>query len=352
MQARHEDVVAAFYARVMQRVCAAYRDLDPKDNARIAELVAQRWSHRVTSYTGIAFPDTLSNAMDIDIGAPLMRDFCSVTAYSGSTATTGGGGGVEDDNTVAIDVAPAATVEAAHASEHAVLDDTVEEDMPKTLPPPPLIAGVGDPAAQIMAPSPQPRSIFAKMMGAKRKIAQMDGAIDGESDGDNGDGAASADHTIDNDAAPPTPPRDFGPLTTPASDVVAVLVPAWSLPVTGFPTQLSARFSKFALRSRQRDFYGKLSAIILTLTRPIVATDAILPGHVLWMYGAHQSSSNTNLKDGMVQVVSQQSRARSDEIHVMLADGEIVVVPTSCTRRFYEVLVAKGTVRFNLSHQH
>lgn len=36
-----EDVIAAFYARVMQRVCVAYKELDARSNADVAALVEQ-----------------------------------------------------------------------------------------------------------------------------------------------------------------------------------------------------------------------------------------------------------------------------------------------------------------------
>lgn len=175
-------------------------------------------------------------------------------------------------------------------------------------------------------------------MGIKRKISQLDGADDDDESDDIGKADGGA-----------TPPRDCGPLTTSNSDVVAVLAPVWGLPVSSVPTQLSARFSKFKYRPKQRDFYGKLSAIILTLTRPLVSSDIVLPGHLLWMHDERDADQGAGKQHGMVQVV-RHSSAQLDDVHVRLADGSIVVVHKSCTQRFYEVIVAKGIAQFQSQH--
>lgn len=200
----------------------------------------------------------------------------------------------------------------------------------------------------IVSRSGASQSIFAKMLGAKRKISQMDGANDDEEDGDHNNDTIA---TTEDSELPGSPSTDSASqvLTTSSSEVSAVLNPVWGLPVSGFPTQLSARSTRFRFRSSHRDFYGKLSAIILTLVRPLRARDIIHPGHLLWLHDECASTDASGSKGGVVEVVSLSSE-RLDDILVKLSDGRAVTVNKASTQRFYEFIIAKGLVQLEALH--
>lgn len=190
------------------------------------------------------------------------------------------------------------------------------------------------------------QSIFAKILGAKRKISQMDGANDNE------DGDSDHNDTITTEQSEhlgsPSSDSVSQVLTTSSSEVSAILNPVWGLSVSGFPTQLSARSTRFRFRSSHRDFYGKLSAIILTLTRPLRSRDIVHPGHLLWLHDERASTDGSG-KGGMVEVVSLSSE-RLDDILVKLSDGTMIIVNRASTQRFYEFIIAKGLVQLEALH--
>lgn len=173
----------------------------------------------------------------------------------------------------------------------------------------------------------------------------MDGAQDDDNDELEGnDPTSPAAESIDDETTEVTgSTASATALMTPSSEVAAVLNPVWGFVVSEFPMQLSAEHSKFEYRQRRRDFHGKLSSIILTLTRPLRPSELVHAGHILWLKDARAFANES--KGGAVEVVGSSSES-PESIVVKLPNGSSVTVAKEQLQRYYECIVKKGKVWF------
>ncbi|TYZ66394.1 hypothetical protein PybrP1_001215 [[Pythium] brassicae (nom. inval.)] len=276
-----DALVAGFYARVVQRVCADFCERDPSANAAVAALLAEKWRERIECYTGVPVaPD----ALEPDVADRPASERASGDAEAAGSATQR---------------------QSASAANH--------------IAPP----GSG---------SRHPQSVFAAMLGGKRGISQVDGA----------QAANEEEEKADSDEAPATDRAAASrALTTPSREVAAVLNPVWGFAVSDFPMQLSALHTKFEYRRRRHDFYGKLSAIVLTLTRPLRPREPVRAGHLVWL--SDERAFPAESKGGAVEVL-RASCEGSDAVVVKLPGGASATVARPQLCRFYECIVKKGVV--------
>lgn len=194
-------------------------------------------------------------------------------------------------------------------------------------------------------------------LGEKRKLSQLDGADGDDDDGSESDAsrrrqdiraaqarAEPSDAPSSDDERERERSRLNRALTTPSSEVAALLAPVWGLPVSAFPTQLSSQYVQFRYRAKQRDFLGRVTAAVLTLTRVLAPRDAVRPGHVLWLYDTNVFAA-TERKGVVVEIV----RVESDALVVNLPDSTTCTVDRAHVQRFYERIVRSGTLKITSS---
>lgn len=176
----------------------------------------------------------------------------------------------------------------------------------------------------------------------------MDGVhapSDDDNDEDYNDEDAEEEEEDDDsdDVAATRRPAPSSTLTTPSREVAAVLAPVWGAPVSAFPMQLAAEHTKFEYRRRRRDFYGKLSAIVLTLTRPLRPSELVRAGHLLWLSDARTFPAAES-NGGTVEVLHTSSDGSDAAVVVKLPDGASATIARPQLARFYECIVKKGVV--------
>ncbi|KAL3668981.1 hypothetical protein V7S43_006269 [Phytophthora oleae] len=344
-------VLEAFYARVIQRVCASYRDKSELPADEAIERLQQKWQEKLALYTGNRLQ---SNEITDNTGDDVLAVESTEEAPSSSDSD------VESSDGFSVSSSSSSS---SSSSESEVAS---EQD-------------IGRPSAQL----PTTRSsIFAKMLGGKRKLNQLDGSASDEEEGQDdvvqelqlqdldtstmlletfvqeasGDEADDSDSEtegkVEIDGAQrgeeeteeeqvPSSPAD-------SSSSTSLLVSAEDLsPVSGLsgmnlPLQLAAEYSKFNHRGKRRGYFGELDAIVLTWPSCLGANETIHPGDLIWCC---PDADRGFLGEGeLVKVVSLGDTL--DELRIQHSDGMEATVRRSLVGRLKEFLIRKGSVRF------
>lgn len=333
----HADTLEAFYDRVMQRVCEAYREEDEEQDAEAIEMLEQKWREKLLQYIGHPRSDSV-----------LMAGTAAATQAPSST---------DEDEDFAVSSGGSS----------------------------PDVAGptIGQPSATLSDAPPAPSSVFSRMFGGKRKLHQLDGAIsdDGEETESKSTGSPMSDTLLamiddlhDNGAedqhsqthsesgsANPTVPTETASdsglnsdeeekgddAEQEADESTAALVSEEDLvPVSGlagsdFPLQLAAEYSKFKHRGKRLGYFGVLRGIVLTWPSRLSSSDTVQPGELVWCYD--DAVSGLNGGAGLVEVLSVDEILH--EVRVKLPDGTEAITFTTQVRRLREFLIREGTVR-------
>ncbi|KAL4105491.1 hypothetical protein PRIC1_003554 [Phytophthora ramorum] len=331
----HVATLEAFYTRVMQRVCSAYCEESELPAEEAAKLLQQKWKQKMELYTG-------------------------EQQRSSSTAQDNGISVVETVNDSDVE----ASEEDADRLSSSPSSSSEEEAEAATT------QVVGRPSAQVpTAATSTTSSIFARMLGGKRKLHQLDGAASDEEDAvewqdaavqeqqdlqgqstvarevsptvvqdtEDGRGESSSSDTQetlelfqpssadeeekdaetqqDNEEVPSSPAKS----TASASLLVSAedIAPVSGLSGSELPLQLAAEYTKFGHRG-----------------------ETVLPGELIWRY-----SDDSSGEGGLVKVLSLGDTI--DELRVELSNGSVATVQTDRVHRLKEYLIRKGSVRLH-----
>ncbi|KAL4133025.1 hypothetical protein PRIC2_003352 [Phytophthora ramorum] len=354
----HVATLEAFYTRVMQRVCSAYCEESELPAEEAAKLLQQKWKQKMELYTG-------------------------EQQRSSSTAQDNGISVVETVNDSDVE----ASEEDADRLSSSPSSSSEEEAEAATT------QVVGRPSAQVpTAATSTTSSIFARMLGGKRKLHQLDGAASDEEDAvewqdaavqeqqdlqgqstvarevsptvvqdtedERGESSSSdtqetlelfqpssadeeekdAETQQDNKEVPSSPAKS----TASASLLVSAedIAPVSGLSGSELPLQLAAEYTKFGHRGTRRGYVGELQAIVLTWPSRLGAGETVLPGELIWRY-----SDDSSGEGGLVKVLSLGDTI--DELRVELSNGSVATVQTDRVHRLKEYLIRKGSVRLH-----
>ncbi|CAI5737605.1 unnamed protein product [Peronospora farinosa] len=356
----HKATVEAFYVRVIHRVCSLYQNESESPSDEAIARLQQKWQETLRLYTGKQEP------------FHALADEDDVLVIESSTESEH----VSDESSSTSSSSSSSSSDSETTSEQAV----------------------GRPSVQM--PSAATSSIFAKMLGGKRKLHQLDGSASDAEDGvklqESADlewrqelqrqstGAAGNSPTalrdsfdeqednlgdevedkedieekeahrmtcekegnevdaleLDEQLSPSRAHSDISTSLLVSSDDLA---PVSGLSGINLPLQLAAECSKFTYRGKRRGYTGQLHAIVLTWPNRLGVRETICPGELVWCY---PNSAPRFIDEGeLVKAISAGDTGH--ELKVELSNGKEAMVSMDRIRRLCEYLVRRGSVRFN-----
>ncbi|KAG6954114.1 hypothetical protein JG688_00012516 [Phytophthora aleatoria] len=338
----HAATLEAFYSRVIQRVCSSYREQSELTTDEAIERLRQKWQEKLALYTGkhahlremtegtsndISVVESVESSRDSD-GEASDEDGLSIPSSSSLPSSP--------SSPFSSSSSPPSFVELEAPSEQAI----------------------GRPSAQLASGTTSTSSsIFSKMLGAKRKLHQVDGSISDDEDAvewqdddfqeqqhietraaplaasmqeawvDEGDNADSdTEDEILQDVGEEKEEKEEELPSSFADSSASLLVSSEDFsPVSGLsginlPLQLAAQYSKFIHRGNRRGYFGQLHSIVLT-----------------W-------PERGFLDEGeVVKVISLGDTLH--ELKVEGSNGTETTVQMHRVRRLKEFLIRKGSVR-------
>ncbi|KAG1701066.1 hypothetical protein DVH05_011307 [Phytophthora capsici] len=341
-------VLEAFYARVIQRVCDSYRDESEVPVDEAIERLKQKWQEKLTLYTGNRkqselVEDTSTDVLAVDATEELQPS-------SDSDVESSDGFSVSSSS--------------SSSSSSSEAEVAVELDM-------------GRPSTQVPSVAATRSSIFAKMLGGKRKLNQLDGSTSDDEDdvvhelqlddidtstliletsvqasGDEADGSGiETEEELGFEGVHEEETKETETSASPAdsSSATSLLVSTEDFsPVSGLsgmnlPLQLAAEYSKFSHRGKRRGYFGELEAIILTWPSCLGENETVHPGDLIWCC---PSAERGFLVEGeLVKVISLGDTL--SELRIQHSNGVEATVQRNQVRRLKEFLITKGSVRFS-----
>ncbi|KAK1945560.1 Ryanodine receptor 3 [Phytophthora citrophthora] len=325
-------VLEAFYARVIQRVCASYRDESELPADEAVERLQQKWQEKLSLYTGNRLQ---SNTVVNNCGNEVLEvEATELRSSSDSDVESSDGFSVSSSS--------------SSSSSSSDSEAASEQDM-------------GRPSAQVL--------------GGKRKLNQLDGFVsdDEEGQGDvieelqlqdldtstlvfeslvqEGSGAeadnsgSEIEEELDIDSEEETKEAEIPSSQANGSASTLLLVSAEDLsPISGLsgmnlPLQLAAEYSKFSHRGKRRGYCGELNAIVLTWPSCLGVSETLHPDDLIWCC---PDAERGFLEEGeLVKVVSLGDTM--DELRIQHSNGVESTVRRSTVRRLKEFLISKGT---------
>ncbi|KAF1783897.1 hypothetical protein GQ600_20525 [Phytophthora cactorum] len=337
----HAATLEAFYSRVIQRVCSSYREQSELTTDEAIVRLRQKWQEKLALYTGKhAHLREMTEGTSNDI--PVVE---SVESSRDSDGEASDEDGLSIPSSSSLPSSPSSPFSSSSSP-----PSFVELEAPSE-------QAIGRPSAQLASGTTSTSSsIFSKMLGAKRKLHQVDGSISDDEDAvewqdddvqeqqhvetraaplaasmqeawvDEGDNANSdTEDDILQDVGEEKEEKEEELPSSFADSSASLLVSSEDFsPVSGLsginlPLQLAAQYSKFIHRGNRRGYFGQLHSIVL---------------------------QQGFLDEGeVVKVISLGDTLH--ELKVEGSNGTETTVQMHLVRRLKEFLIRKGSVRFH-----
>ncbi|KAF4147909.1 hypothetical protein GN958_ATG02871 [Phytophthora infestans] len=355
----HTATLEAFYSRVIQRVCSSYREKSELVSDEDIERLRQKWLEKLSLYTG-------KHSQSASITENCDNEVSAVESIESSTHSDFEDCADEEDR---LSIPSSSSSSSSQSS-------------PLSSPRPSFIGSeaaseqvMGRPSGQLpSAATSTASSIFSKMLGAKRKLHQLDGSVSDDDDAvEWQDDDVQELQTLETQTAPlaalmsetlveedhadsdtedgmaqaieEEKEQELSPIPSSATSLLASaqdFSPVSGLSGINLPLQLAAQYSKFMHRGKRRGYLGQLHAIVLTWPSSVGASGSVLPGDMVWCC---PDSERGFLEEGeLVKVVALGDALH--ELKIEHSNGTEATVQWSRVRRLKEFLIRKGTVRF------
>ncbi|KAL7694528.1 hypothetical protein Plhal304r1_c001g0001181 [Plasmopara halstedii] len=334
-----ETTLEEFYARVMQRVCRSYRELNENFSIEDIDRLQQIWQEKLESYTGQRKMSSTIAEEDSQTLSPTEAAKNSAEAF------------IEDDEFL------------ISSSSNALIKSNKEVANQSNTPSSGIVT---------LATS----SIFLRILGSKRNLHQLDGIVSDDEDSmvrtDNFNSTRKDQSIISTDASlQKARAQEEGHVDSETDDAIfqngegekkeneedlstdspvsaALLLvsekdfsPVSGLSGINLPLQVAAGYSKFVHRGKRRGYFGRLHAIVLTWPGCLKRKETLRPGDMVWY--CPDKGKGILVEGEIVKVVA--CRQRLNELTIRRSNGLEAIVDLRQVRRLKEYLVRKGIVR-------